>query len=240
MTTHWPIASEPPALADGEAHVWAVPLDGADARWQASWDALSADERGRAEQFRLDDPRRRFVVARAALRTLLGQYLGVPPSDVAIAIALNGKPRLGDLMRPTDIRFNVAHSGDIALITFTSNCEIGVDVERLRPVGFAERIARRFFHAAEAAAITAAPPDARDDVFLRCWTAKEAVVKALGSGITGSLATFRVPTEMHDGAWIELLPARCWLQPLLPAPGYLGAVACVGAPRSIRCFELTM
>jgi 4'-phosphopantetheinyl transferase len=141
------------------------------------------------------------------------------------------------------LHFNVAHSGELALIGVTAGCEVGIDIERLRPVSHADHIARRYFHPAEMQAILSADASARETMFMRCWTGKEAVLKAMGSGITGSLASFQVPTHQFTTAWIDLPAshsqnaARCWLHELAPCPGYAGAVACLGEVRIVRLFE---
>ncbi len=240
METLWPTAVDSVALSADELHLWGVRLDESRATGDELLAILSPDERQRAEQYCLDAPRRRFVIARAALRTRLGDYLDLPPRDVAISIASSGKPRLADTGDAIDLRFNLAHSADLALVAVTIGCEVGVDVERLRTVSFAERIARRYFHAAEIEAITAAPSSARDAAFLRCWTAKEAVLKALGRGIAGPLGDFCVPTDALAGEWVKLPSSRCWLQQVVPCADYIAAVACLNAQRSVRCFTFQM
>jgi 4'-phosphopantetheinyl transferase len=242
MKTFWPPAVEPVAMSAQEGHLYAVPLDTVGHRWAALWTLLSPDERQRTDQFRFEVPRRCFVIARAALRTLLSRYLDLPPASVVLAVGANGKPRLGDEYNESELRFNLAHTASLALIFLTRGCEVGVDVERLRTVRHAQHIAQRYFHPAEIEAIRLASPAARDAAFMRCWTGKEAILKAIGVGIIGSLAAFQVPMNL-DEAYVEVpanggaTPARCWLQRIAPADEYLAAVACVGAQREIRCFE---
>jgi 4'-phosphopantetheinyl transferase len=241
MEVNWPEA-HPVTLSADEVHVHIVPLDAVRAESDSLWGVLSDEERQRAAQFHFEAPRRRFVFARAALRALLGKYSGTPAEAIEFARRAHGKPRLGRKHNHNDLRFNVAHSGDLALVAVASGCEVGVDVEQLRTVGHLSQIARRYFHPAERDAILAAPPSARDAAFLRCWTLKEAVLKAVGSGITGSLAGFCVPLDSADSNWIELpmqssgQSCRCWLQRIVPGEDYTGAVACVGAERYPRCF----
>src|SRR5262245_43952534 len=133
MQPYWPTATTPPKLASGEAHVWAVPLMASEAIQRKTWEALSADERTRAENFRIEVAQTRFVVTRGTLRTLLGCYLNMPPNDLAFECETYTKPRLAPSKTSTiDLRFNVSHSGDLALIAVTTGCEVGVDVEKLR------------------------------------------------------------------------------------------------------------
>lgn len=209
---HWPKPTEFPLLAGDAIHVWAVPLD----RGKAVQNVLSLDERRRADGFALDRPRHGFVASRAALRSLLGRYLGLPPEKVSIVTDPSGKPRLAH----GDLRFNLAHSGSLALIAATRGCEIGVDAELVRPVDRAHEIAARTFHPAELAAD-----------FLRTWTRKEAVLKAVGVGVGYPLDAFQTHPQASDGDWVDLpaggsiAAARCWLQDVRPCDDYMAAVA---------------
>ena len=240
MEIAWPYPTDVIGPSSGTLDVWAFRLDAVRATSAELSATLSAAERQRAEQFRLDEPRQRFVITRAALRRLLGRYLGTPASRIALENDRHGKPRLAH--GANDVHFNVAHSGSLALVAVTAGCEVGVDVERVRAVNHAEQIARRFFHPTETHAILSADSATRDAKFMRCWTGKEAVLKAIGSGVTGALASFRVPTDEFQAAWIELPPplsgnrARCWLHGLTPSNGYVGAVACLGEERVVRPF----
>lgn len=256
----WPILTAPPKLKEDQVHAWAVPLDGASAAWPELSAILSLDERHRAERFRLDDARRRFVTARAALRIILGPYLSKAATDIVFDYDARGKPRLAPDRAAADVRFNLAHAGDLALVAVAMGCDVGVDVERLRIVHRLEQIATRYFHPAEVAELLAAPADRRSSAFLRCWTGKEAVLKAAGLGVSTALDRFRVPLDDHDGAWISdsgfrIADSRpqqsatrnpqsaippCWLVPLSPAGDYIGALACVGEQRRITCGSLRL
>jgi 4'-phosphopantetheinyl transferase len=227
MQLEWPEPSEFPTLSGDTVHVWAVPLDRG---WASSTElirVLSPDEVARTDGFALDKPRRAFVAGRTALRSLLGCYLGLPPDSLPIVVDPHGKPRLVD----GALYFNLAHSGSLALIAVTRGCEIGVDVELLRAVDRAHEIAARNFHPAEAAAIRTASAAELPDVFLRLWTRKEAVLKAVGAGLGYPLDAFETLTPASDGGWVTL-PAHaplpdvpCWLQDIRPCGDSRAAVA---------------
>jgi 4'-phosphopantetheinyl transferase len=244
MTLRCCEAIPPLTLSDDEAHVWAVPIDEhyATKQWPK---CLSQNERARAEQFLLEAPRRRFIVARTALRRLLGAYLDVPAADVALAYSARGKPMLGSTSAGKSLQFNLAHTRDLALVAVTRGCDIGVDVEQLRAVSHLESIARRYFHPAELSEIMNAPAESRSEAFLRCWTAKEAVVKAVGSGLTDKLDAFCVPVADASSAWVDMpvltngTPQRCWLERLSPSEDSIAAVAFVGERRRVNCFALS-
>jgi 4'-phosphopantetheinyl transferase len=220
-------------LREDGAHVWAVTLELNVSEVRSLEARLPSDERLRAGRFLLEEPRRNFVASRVALRTILGRYLDMPPAEVVIEYDSNGKPRLADVAATTRLKFNLAHSGDLALVAVIQGCDIGVDVEVLRPVEHRQPIAARYFHPAEAQAISAADPADQSETFLRCWTRKEAILKATGSGLGHSLDSFAVPLNSTFCSWVELpasaksssKPSRFWLQSLTPRPGYVAAVA---------------
>jgi 4'-phosphopantetheinyl transferase len=245
MTLQWRRATPPPVLSDEEAHVFSVPISDylpTTDQWLA---CLSQDERRRAEQFQLEAPRRRFVITRVALRRLLSQYLDVPAADVSLAYGPRGKPMLGGTTAGGSLQFNLAHTHDLALVAVTRGCDIGVDVERLRAVSHLESIARRYFHPSEVSEILKAPVESRNEAFLRCWTAKEAVIKAVGTGLTDSLAEFCIPVAASSGAWIDMpiraydASKRCWLERLSPSENSIAAVAFVGERRRVSFFTLS-
>jgi 4'-phosphopantetheinyl transferase len=242
MRDIWPNTAEPPALAADAVHVWSAPLDGELAANAELYKLLAADERERASRFRVADAKRRFVAARAALRKVLGGYLGVSPREVAFKYEANGKPRL-NRAAAADLHFNLAHSGEMALIAATRGCEVGVDVERLREVNHWREIAERFFDPREVGEIDDLPPPERLGAFMRCWTAKEAVLKALGIGITRPLDFYVGSSGQPDGKWITAHEAsgtsnRCRLYGLAPAVDYVGAVASLSAERTPQCFRV--
>jgi 4'-phosphopantetheinyl transferase len=243
MNILWPNDDEQADLANGKVNVWAVPLLMDPSRWDSYWRTLTADERGRANDFRLDDPKRRFVIARGALRKLLGRYLRMHPTEVKVVLDDNGKPCLGQKCSNFDLRFNVSHSGELAVIGFVIGCEIGVDVELVREVLHMPRIVERFFHPHETQTILDQPAENRSGAFLRCWTGKEAVLKAVGVGLSGSLANFQIPIRDNWQGWIDVQAknnagrnSRCWLRHLVPCDGYAAAVACVEYQCDVRCF----
>jgi 4'-phosphopantetheinyl transferase len=220
MELNWPQPSAFPSLTNGEVHVWAVRLDVGGA-WEAdSQKLLVGGEIERANKFVLEKPRRNFVTSRAALRSILGGYLGQQPHELAIVANSNGKPQL----HIGALGFNLTHSEDLALIAVTRGCEIGVDVESVRPIERLADLARRNFHPAEITAVDAAAAADAPSVFLRCWTRKEAVLKALGAGLRSPLAEFDTLSLASDGE-ILVSGTRCYLQEIAPCGGYVAAIA---------------
>ena len=158
-------------LTVDEIHVWRARLDAPAPEVVASLEALlSADERERARKFYFERDRRRFVVCRGILRTLLGSYLGRAPQEIAFHYGPNGKPRLED-----SIFFNLAHSEDLALLAFTRAGEVGVDVERIREMSDWPSIAELSFSPEERERLRACPAFRRREEFFHAWTRQEAL-----------------------------------------------------------------
>ncbi len=215
-----------PALLPDEIHVVRFPLD---RPVEGALDLLDEDERARAARFVFDRDRRRFLAAHAWMRVVLGERLGRAPASVRFAVGSHGKPRLADA--GLDLRFNLTHAGERALLAVTLGREVGVDLERHRPIEALD-LARRFFAAGEQRALDAFDEAGQPAAFFRCWTRKEAFVKAIGDGLTFPLDGFEVSLE--DTASDQLLQA-CpaaphqrdrWRIVALPAePGYAAALA---------------
>jgi 4'-phosphopantetheinyl transferase len=176
---------------------------------------LSEDERRRSGRFVFERDRRRYTVARARLRQLLGERLGAAPQSLQLAYSAHGKPALARRPGQRDLRFNVSHCGDIAAYAFTEGREVGVDVEEVRVLPDADEVAMRFFSQRERAAYLSLPASERPQGFFNCWTRKEAFVKAIGDGLSHPLETLDV----------SLAPAGWVLSSFVPAAGMVGAVA---------------
>jgi 4'-phosphopantetheinyl transferase len=220
-----------PALSERRVQLWYVALDQlAEAQPQA-WHSLSADEQARAARFHFELHRRRFVAGRFFLRSLLGVYLGQPAEQVCFSYGAHGKPALKALADELDLRFNLAHSDNLAVIGLALGQDLGVDVEHLSPLKDAEPIARRFFSQSEQAEFEQLPPEKKLLGFYQCWTRKEAFIKALGDGLAYPLADFDV--TLTPGQPARLLrvagdpdEAQHWsLVSFRPVPDYIAALA---------------
>ena len=218
-----------------EVYIWTVALDRPREGWPRLLGCLSPDEQVRAGRFRFEPDRLRFVVARAALREILGSCIGLPAQEVVFEYGLYGKPALGN-GGARQIGFNLAHCQGLALIAVAAGRRVGVDLELISSE-VAEgrmRIAERFFSAAEVAALEALPRRLQDEAFLACWTRKEAYLKARGEGLSTPLDGFSVsltpgePAALLDcpGAQDEI---QNWsLLSFTPAPHFIAAVAVEG------------
>jgi 4'-phosphopantetheinyl transferase len=205
-------------------------IDAAPETVRASTALLSQAERERASRFAFARDRRRFVVARARLRRLIAARLQMRPEDVEITCGAHGKPMLGPGCDGSNLRFNLSHSGDVALFAICEGRDLGVDVERIRPLSDADDIASRFFSRREYAAYRALPPCDKVAGFFNCWTRKEAFLKAIGSGLDYPLDRFDVSLAPGEPARLFRVEDRygrsCgWtLHALQPATGIAAAL----------------
>ena len=195
-----------PTLPRDEIHVWHQDLSGGGPAMDTFARLLSADEIQRASRFRFANDRNEYVVARGALRVLLGSYRNVPPQDLRFAYSEYGRPYLIGDSPPQALEFNVSHSGGIALLAFAQERKIGIDVEKVRRNFATGEIAERFFSRAERAALRELPQEQRHEAFFRCWTRKEAFIKALGEGLSHPLDQFDV--SLAPGAPAAILSTR--------------------------------
>ncbi len=182
-------------IENGHVHVWYVDLSAADTCVPTPESVLSLDERARAARVVQGENRRRFVVSRAVLRCLLSQYAEVAPEQLRFDYGPHGKPELASTGLAQGLGFNMSHSGDVILYAVARGRSIGIDVEHERPRSNFMRIAERFFSVEECEALHAFPDRDRPSAFFRCWTRKEAYVKARGDGIAAGLDTFSVSMD---------------------------------------------
>jgi len=234
MSLLWEPSSEVAGPGPGEVHVWAAGLD--DLPEAALRAPLSADERERGGRFHFERDRRRFVTARGLLRVLLGRYLDVDPARLRFGYGPRGKPFLAG---GEPLRFNLSHSGGLTLLAFARGCEVGVDIEQERPVPESEDIARHYFSAREWAELSRLRAAEWRAGFFRCWTRKEAFIKATGDGLSRPLDAFDVTLAPGEPARLLRVLAepeaahRFWLEDLRPAPGFAGALAVEGSAHRV-------
>jgi 4'-phosphopantetheinyl transferase len=185
---------------------------------------LSAEERGRADQFRFDLHRRRYVARRGILRELIGSYLNCDPAGLAFAHNAYGKPAIAR----SDLCFNLSHSHGMALYAFCRHTEVGCDIERRDPTFVAEQIPERFFSRDEVRILRSLPLRDQTEAFFNCWTRKEAYIKAVGHGLSIALDSFDVSLAPGDAPAL-LRGCDGWsVQSFEPLAGFQAAVVAPG------------
>ena len=223
---------------DGEVHVWRAGLDLPSWPLHSLAQVLADDERARAEKMRSERDRTRFIAAHGLLRVILGRYLNTPPQALRFSSNHHGKPYLvSNTIGNPPLFFNMSHSHHMALYAIAPGREVGIDLEYIRPDMDYESIAERFFSPYEVSKLREVPAGQRSAAFFRCWTHKEAYVKARGVGLSLDLRLFDVSVSPEEPAAIlgsreEGQSTECWSLRDLPAiEGYTGALAVEGNPR---------
>lgn len=168
-------------MIDG-VHIWRAALD--EAGWPGA-ERLPAPERERAAAFLREEPRRRWVAARWALRRVLAGYLDRGAAQIEFDVGEGGKPRLP---ASDGVEFNLSHSAGLALVAVTADREVGIDVEMEEPGRDLVALAERALSAEDAAAVRDASPALRHACFYAAWTRHEARLKCLGVSRGGDLA----------------------------------------------------
>ncbi len=228
-----PWALSPPQLLlePGSLHLWRASLDLPDAARGPREAALSTTEREQCGRLVRTSDRARCAAARAILRVVLSKYTGESPRALSIAAGATGKPFLD---RATGVRFNMSHTGALALIAVARDVEVGVDVERLRAVQDMEGILENFFSDQERTYLYSRGPEDRTRTFFRLWTRRESAAKAMGIGLFDFFARLVLPASDLDRSGFELAVPRpgarsggtesWWIRDLVPAPGCAGAL----------------
>lgn len=218
------------AATPGSPHfveVWQFPLNVGGKVLQQLKATLSLAEKERAARFVQPSDGDRFIAGRGRLRQILSRDTDLEPAALEFGVSGAGKPYLRTPR--TAPHFNLSHSGDAAALAVCRTAEVGIDIERLRPVR--DGLAERYFSMAEAEALAALPEAARLMGFFRCWTRKEAFLKATGEGIRRGLDSFRVTVGPDEAARIQSIDGDCraaqsWtIIDLEAGPDFVGAVA---------------
>ena len=231
--TKWTNAATCPSLAPDEVHIWWLALDLPENEIYRCRSTLHQMELKRANRFRFDKHRHRYIAGRAHLRSLLGRYLSVLPEDIALKFGPLGKPYISDKFAWPKLYFNYSDSNGMALYAFSLGRELGIDLEHLLRRVDHDRIARRKFSASEAATIRQCTDSRRGSAFLACWTRKEAYGKAEGFGIRYPLDSVDLCNDLTNNS-LRIPKAdgaddSFWtVKQLHPHPEYVGAVAVDG------------
>jgi 4'-phosphopantetheinyl transferase len=236
-------------LEDDTVHLWRCAENLTADRLGEVAEALNTEERARAQQYRFEPDRRRFVLCRAILRDLVGRYLGCPPRDVEFARGAHGKPELAAKDRGAwQLEFNLSHTRGMCLIGFARDRAIGVDVEAIDPKRDWSMLGRRFLHPGEWEMISSLPMAQQAAAFYTCWTCKEAYVKARGEGLSRGLTSFqvllpaglgqiRISDELAENARETSDATEWWLKRLDLGTDWAAAVASPRCPVRCECFQ---
>ena len=221
---------ESAVLKTNEVHVWETSSDVAAARLATLRDVLPAEELSRSHTYRFQDDRRRFIVTRGLLRTILARYLRANPKELYFTVSETGKPELHPDLH-SGIRFSLSYCADRAVFALSQDCDVGVDFEQVRADFPLDCVEELFFSDQEQAILSSLPDCLRYRAFFAYWCRREALLKALGYGLPLGLHRPEVSTSLGEPGRLlstlrEAVETQKWaLVDLAVGNGYQGAVA---------------
>lgn len=224
MWNHAPVQL---TLQPGLVHIWRAELQVPTSDLSSYISILSKEERARANRFYFQKDRNQFAVGRSILRQLIGKYAGVDPKGIQFEYSEFGKPSCPQI---ANLKFNLSNKNGLALIGFTLEAEIGVDLEEIQPNIAVASIAENFFAQKEREAILRLPEDQQVAAFFHCWTCKEAFIKAHGQGLSLALDQFEVevhpeiPAALKKVNWEPAIADKWDIQAFIPQINFAGAV----------------
>lgn len=227
-------------LKEGEIHLWKSSLDLSPDVLQKITPLLSEEEIVRADRFHFEKDRNHFIAGRGMLRILLANYLSIKAEEVPFQYGHNGKPFVGD----DSLTFNISHALGVVVFAFTLHTPLGIDVEsNLREIEL-DLIANHFFSPAEAKELFSLPTEGQTEGFYRCWTRKEALIKAKGDGLSLPLNQFEVSLLPGEEAQLKAThwdpeEAKRWsLFSFSPEKNFIAALAIECEINEPLCFDL--
>jgi 4'-phosphopantetheinyl transferase len=201
-------------LDETEVHIWyrdTVLLGGNAEKLAGQY--LSIEEKTRRDRFRFESDRRDFTIGHDLLRRVLSRYADRPPADWRFVTNEYGKPMLDNEQASIPLSFSLSHTRGCVACAVTRGGSIGIDIEKIGKSQYFQEVADRYFSDDEAAWLRVSPDDLRGIRFIEVWTLKEAFLKALGAGLSGSLAgisfrfdgatciEFSVPCDIDPNKW---------------------------------------
>lgn len=214
-------------MVDGEIHLWQADLAAGRETLPTLEQTLSAAELAKADRFRFEVDRDRYIFAHGAVRAILARYLDTTASELVFRSGPQGKPEVAS----GTLRFNMSHSHELVLCAISRTGDLGVDVERLRP-GVEKGLCWCFSPSA-LRSLDGLAPSARRRALFQGWTRMEAYWKAHGEGLGSGRQAFDAFLDPGDSVFLPRpggleQPGSCWLHDLSPQRGYVGALAARG------------
>jgi 4'-phosphopantetheinyl transferase len=223
----------PELIPRDEIHLWLASYDEiADERLHAAYrELLDPAERAQEPRFYFPRDRRRYLVTRALVRSVLARYLAIDPRECRFSTNAYGRP---DIANPQPgeggLSFNISHTHSLIVLGVSRGRALGVDVENVRAREVSLEIADRYFAPPEVTALAARPPHEQQFRFFEYWTFKESYIKARGMGLSLPLDKFSF--HYPDDRSVEIAidpeladdPGRWQFWQFQPAPEYLVAI----------------
>jgi 4'-phosphopantetheinyl transferase len=226
-----------PTLSPGEIHVWQVLIDCTAANFVSFKNTLPATEVEKIQCFKSKQAKDTSLVSQGALRILLSAYLDIAPQAIKLGRKKKGKPFSID---DTGLYFNLSNSGNVVVIAISRDSEIGIDIEKIRPLQDLEEMINHNFTKNEIKFINSKAEE-KQNRFFRFWTIKESYLKAIGEGM-------RLPPEnlefTIDNHQIKLLSVKGISEPedwnfkeFKPTNNYVGTITYAQKSSTIKQYE---
>lgn len=212
----WQKKAPPVGFKSGSVHLWCCDLS---LDHPVNLNHLSSDEQARAQRLIVPHKRKQFITSRSFLRRVLAAYLELEPLSIQLDYGDQGKPRLA-ATHSSVIRFNLSHSGELAVLAVAQEFEIGIDIEKIDLQFDFMPIAQRFFCASDFKRLQDTSELRRRRLFYRIWTGIESLGKLTGEGIFASFAG----------------QSTAFSRPIVVAPNYVCTLAAENSPERIARF----
>jgi 4'-phosphopantetheinyl transferase len=239
LTLATPQVPEP--LSPGVIHLWSLVIPERIIPEQPSesitgFAILSPDEQERAQRYIRLTSRYQFIITRACLRYLLGQYLQRDPQTLCFEYSASGKPSLREGSADLRLQFNLSHSRERVLYAISLDLAIGVDLEWRNPQIQYQDLAHRICTPNEWEIFKALSLQQQQDRFFKIWTRKEALIKYFGDRLFDELLTYEVTKPSRFCDWVETQGQRIWLQDLERFEDFAAAIALTQPPHQIQTY----
>lgn len=240
MQMSWREPAEDLAISSGQVHVWRIWLDLSKATVQGLFAELSDTEKEKVSSFHKEVDSRRYAAAHAGTREILSKYLNLPPAEIEFTNNPYGKPEINSKKNSLTLCFNLTHSNAVAILAVSVDTPLGVDIEKITRNVDVAALAQRFFSPGEIKYLLNLPDEEQKAAFFRCWTRKEAYIKALGMGLSIPLDQFEVSLDLDGPVQINQGISQAdyfSLYHLEPFDNYVGALSVKGHPLALDFFS---
>lgn len=191
-------------LRQGVIDVWLCQEDNVQERLGYFNSLLSTEEQARAERFKFEIHRDRFIISHGFKRSVLAQYLDLDPARIQYQLGNRGKPSLIDAgYDGMGLKFNLSHTQGITLLAVTRDVELGIDIEYIDQKVDWKPIVQQFFTASEQQSLFILAKEKQMQAFYQLWTRKEAYMKMLGEGMYLSPTAFSLTVPPRSPALIQ-------------------------------------
>ncbi|SHF25986.1 4'-phosphopantetheinyl transferase [Seinonella peptonophila] len=179
---NWYTPSSFVGLHGNDVHLWWIDVERFLHQRSSLFHLLSTMEQEQARRFVFTDDQNRYIVIHGICRLILSRYMNCFPQSIRYGTEQNGKPILIQAEEPT-IHFNLSHSATKAVIALSFS-QVGIDVEKMKENIPLDELVPHFMSMKEREEFYWLPRTVKTAAFYRCWTRKEAYVKAIGHGLS--------------------------------------------------------